>query len=113
MSVIRSGEELHATYFARQLRGAERNYSATEMEALAVVAGIKHFTHHLYGREFVAQTDHKKVFQEHVRPSDTGVNKVTIYSKFLFLFNNLLVVFSVFITYVKSKTLCVLQHTCL
>ena len=35
LSVIRSGKELPVAYFAHQLRGAERNYSATEMEALA------------------------------------------------------------------------------
>ena len=59
LSVIRSGEELPVAYFAHQLRGAERNYSATEMEALAVVASIEHFAHYLYGMEFMVQTYHK------------------------------------------------------
>ena len=59
LSVIRSGEELPVVYFTCQLRGAERNYSTAEMEALAVVASIEHFAHNLYGREFMSQTDHK------------------------------------------------------
>ena len=42
-----------------RLKPAEKNYSAMELEALAMVASIEHFAHYLYGREFVVQTDHK------------------------------------------------------
>ena len=38
LNVVRTGEELPVAYCARQLRGAETNYSATELEALAVLA---------------------------------------------------------------------------
>ncbi len=42
----------------RQLRGAEKRYSATELEALAVVASIQHFAHFLFGASFTVLTDH-------------------------------------------------------
>jgi len=52
-----------AAFFSRQLRGAEQRYSATEMEALAMVASIEHFSYYLYGREFKIFTDHKPLLQ--------------------------------------------------
>ena len=42
-----SGNELPLAYYARQLQGAEKNYAATELEVLAVVASIEHFAHYL------------------------------------------------------------------
>ena len=38
---------------------AARRYSATELEALAVIESIKHFYHFLYGRQFTVVTNHK------------------------------------------------------
>ena len=35
------------TYYTRQTRGAEKNYSATELEALEVVEAVKHFSPYL------------------------------------------------------------------
>ena len=35
---------------ARQLRGAELNYSATKLEALAVITTVEHFAHYLFGK---------------------------------------------------------------
>ena len=52
-----------AAYFSRQLRGAEHRYSATELEALALTETIRHFSYHLYGRQFQAYTDHKPLEQ--------------------------------------------------
>ena len=59
LSVIKDGEELLVSYFARQTRDAEGNYSATELEALGLVAAVEHFAHYLYGRSFTIYTDHK------------------------------------------------------
>jgi len=52
-----------AAFFSRQLRGPEQRYSATELEALALVATVQHFGYYLYRRSFTAQTDHKPLLQ--------------------------------------------------
>ena len=52
-----------AAFYSRQTRGAEQRYSATELEALALVATVQHFAYYLYGRVFVAYTDHKPLCQ--------------------------------------------------
>ena len=63
LQVMREGEWKAAAYFSRQLKGPEQRYSATEMEALAVVESVKHFNYYLYGREFKVYTDHKPLTQ--------------------------------------------------
>ena len=45
-------------YAGRDLNSAERNYSATEREALAVIDGIKGFQPYLQGQNFTIYTDH-------------------------------------------------------
>ena len=48
-----------AAFYSRQTKGAERRYSASELESLAVVESVKHFSPYLYGHKFVVFTDHK------------------------------------------------------
>ncbi len=45
-------------FYSRQLQSRESKYSATELEALALLTTIEHFSYYLSGREFVAYTDH-------------------------------------------------------
>ena len=59
LNVFRDGEALPVAFYSRQLRGAETRYSATELEALAVVSSVQHFVHYLYGCNFVVMTDHR------------------------------------------------------
>jgi len=59
LQVERDGEWMPAAFFSRQTREPETRYSASELEALAVVAVVKHFSSYLYGRDFVVYTDHK------------------------------------------------------
>jgi len=61
LNVCRCDEIRPADFYNRQLRGAEIRYSATELEALAVVESIKHFLHYLYGRKFTVIMDHKQL----------------------------------------------------
>ena len=42
-------------FYSRQTRGAEQRYSATELEALALVDTAKHFAYYLYGKSFQVQ----------------------------------------------------------
>ena len=46
-------------YYSRKLHGLEVRYSATDLEALAVVESVRHFNPYLYGRSFTILTDHK------------------------------------------------------
>lgn len=53
------GEEHPIAYYSRSLSPTERNYSATEREALAVVHGVEHFRPYLEGsKPFRVITDH-------------------------------------------------------
>ena len=55
---IQGGRNRAIAYGGRNLNPAERNYSTTEREALAVVEGIKKFRNYLYGHKFTIYTDH-------------------------------------------------------
>ena len=59
LNVMRDGVEKPVAFFSRQLQGAQKHYSATELEGLAVYKSIFFFDHFLYGRKFVVFTDHQ------------------------------------------------------
>ncbi|CAB3997885.1 Retrovirus-related Pol poly from transposon, partial [Paramuricea clavata] len=52
------GKSRAIAYGGCDLNTAERNYSTTEREALAIVEGIKKFRNYLHDRKFVIHTDH-------------------------------------------------------
>ena len=58
---VQNGREVVTSYSGRKLLQAEKNYSVTEREALAAVAGVKYFQPYLYGRKFTIHTDHNAV----------------------------------------------------
>ena len=50
---VKRGETWEAVaFYSRETRGAEHHYSATELEALALVETIRHFAYYLYDRPF-------------------------------------------------------------
>ena len=59
LNVVRDGVEMPVAFFSRQLQGAQKSYSATELEGLAVYKSIFFFDHFLYGRKFCVYTDHQ------------------------------------------------------
>lgn len=54
-----SGKEVPIAYHSRSLTKAERNYSQTDREALAIISGVKKFNQYLQGRKFKIVTDHE------------------------------------------------------
>ena len=58
LSIRCDGKELPAAYYSRKLTPAEQNYSAPEMEGLAVVASINHFAVYLYKVWFSVEKDY-------------------------------------------------------
>lgn len=59
LSQIQQGKEVVIAYSSRTLSKSERNYCTTRKELLALVFFIKQFRHYLYGKKFLARTDHK------------------------------------------------------
>ena len=58
LSQVQDGKERVIAYGSRTLTKAERKYSTTKKEMLAFVYFSKYFRHYLYGKQFVARTDH-------------------------------------------------------
>jgi hypothetical protein len=67
-----SGSERVISYFSKPLKPAEKNYSITELEALAMVKAIEHFRPYLYGRKFTVITDHQALVYLHTNRQPTG-----------------------------------------
>ena len=58
ISQIVNGNERVIAYASRTLNQAERNYSITKREFLAVIFALKQFRHYILGRSFLLRTDH-------------------------------------------------------
>ena len=59
-------------YASRTLQQHERNYAATELEALGIVWAVKHFHHYLYGHHCEVYTDHKPLIALLNTPHPSG-----------------------------------------
>ena len=66
LSVIRENEESPVAYYSKQLHPAEKNYTVTELECLAVVRAIDYFAIHLLGRDFTLVMDHHALAVLHI-----------------------------------------------
>jgi cell fate (sporulation/competence/biofilm development) regulator YlbF (YheA/YmcA/DUF963 family) len=58
LTQIQNGEEHPIAFVSRQFHGAERNYSTTEQECLAVVFSLEKFRPYVEGYHFTVYTDH-------------------------------------------------------
>ena len=61
LSQVQGGMEKVIAYASRSLTKAERRYSVTRQELLAVITFVRHFRHYLLGRRFVLRTDHSSL----------------------------------------------------
>ena len=65
--------KLHPVAFAsRAVNQAERNYSITDLETLAVVWSMSHFRTYLYGQDVTVYTDHAAVKAVLHNPTTSG-----------------------------------------
>lgn len=46
-------------YFSKSLNDAQKNYSTTHKELLAIILAIERFQHYIWGKQFVLYTDHQ------------------------------------------------------
>eukprot|EP00731_Ephydatia_muelleri_P006855 Em0003g1103a len=85
LSQVQGGTERVIAYWSRKLQKAERNYSTTEREALAVVASLKEFYPYVYGFPCKLITDHNPLTSLN-RIKDVG-GRLTRWLLFLQQFN--------------------------
>ena len=73
LSQIQEDGKLHPlAYASRSLSKSEKNYSAIDLETLAVVWGVTHFRYYLYGHQVTIYTDHTAVKAVLGTPNLTG-----------------------------------------
>jgi RNase H-like domain found in reverse transcriptase len=56
---IVDGKLKPVAYHSRKFNSAERNYTVTERELLAIVDSCRHWRHYLYNASFTVRTDHR------------------------------------------------------
>ncbi len=59
LCVNRDNQWQPCAYYTRQLLPREQKYSATELEAIALLATAQHFKFYVIGKSFIVYTDHK------------------------------------------------------
>lgn len=76
---MEDGSERRIKYASHMLTVAEQNNAQVDMEALAIVYGVKRFHRYLYGQRFTICSDHKPLiylFGEHQGISTTASARV-------------------------------------
>lgn len=102
LHVFRNGTERPIGYASRTLNKAEKNYSILDIEATAIIFGIKKFYQYLYGREFILAVDNQplvRIFGNDKEIPKIAASRLQRYAVTLASFNYK-------IEYVKSKNNC-------
>ena len=68
LSHLVNGVEKPVMFASSSLSPAEKNYSQTHREALAILFGLKKFHNYLYGNSFTIYTDHHQALREIFNP---------------------------------------------
>ena len=55
-------------YHSRALTSTQQCYSNIEREAYALVNGVEHFHHYIFGKPFEIHTDHRPLVQLSIKP---------------------------------------------
>ena len=59
LNVPREDQELPVAFFSSKIGEAQKNYSATELEAYGVLCAVKHWDYYLVNQSFTVVTDHR------------------------------------------------------
>lgn len=63
--VDEQGKRKMISKFSKKLDSAQRNYSTTDKELLAIIKSCEHYRHYLIGKKFKLETDHKALSYLH------------------------------------------------
>ena len=55
------GRVFPISFISKKLSNAEKNYSTTKEECLAIIGAVKKFRNYLHGKEFIIETDHNSL----------------------------------------------------
>ena len=61
LSQVKDGQEVVIAYASKKFSKAQKNYSATRREMLALVTFVQHFRHYLLGKTFRVRVDHSSL----------------------------------------------------
>lgn len=64
---IIDGETRHISFVAKSLNDAQRKYTTTKKELLAIIYALKQFHQYLWGRHFTLYTDHRALVYLHTQ----------------------------------------------
>ena len=65
-ALIQEGKVIE--YHSRALTSTQQQYSNIEREAYALVNGVEHFHHYVFGKPFEVCTDHQRLVQLSIKP---------------------------------------------